>query len=62
VGAQETLKGEILTVDEVVSIIDSITAADLQAVAKELLVGDKLKLAIVGPVKKEEPLGELLKI
>jgi len=56
------LKGSILTVDEVVSIIDSITAADLQAVAKELLVGDKLKLAIVGPVKKDEPLEELLKI
>lgn len=62
VGAQEMLKGKILTVDEVVSIIDSITAADLQAVAKELLVTDKLKLAIVGPVKKEEPLEELLKI
>ena len=62
VGGQETLKGNILTVDEVVSIIDSITANDVQKVAKEMLVGDKLKLAIVGPLKKEEPLEELLKI
>jgi predicted Zn-dependent peptidase len=62
VGGQETLKGSILTVDEVVSIIDSITAEQLQAVAKELLIGDNLKLAVVGPVKKDEPLEKLLKI
>lgn len=62
VGGQEILKGNILTVDEVVSIIDAITAEQLQAVAKELLVGDKLRLAVVGPVNKDEPLGELLKI
>lgn len=62
VGSQEILKGQILTVDEVVSIIDSITAEQIQAVAKELLVGDKLRLAVVGPVKKDESLGELLKI
>jgi predicted Zn-dependent peptidase len=62
IGGQETLKGNILTVDEVVSIIDSITANDVQKVAKEMLVEEKLKLAIVGPVKKDEPLEELLKI
>lgn len=62
VGSQEILKGNILTVDEVVSIIDSITAEDVQNIAKELLVGGNLKLAIVGPVKKDEPLEGLLKI
>ncbi len=62
VGGQEILTGQILTVDQVVSIIDAITAAELKEVAQELLVGDHLRLAVVGPVANEEPLEELLKL
>jgi predicted Zn-dependent peptidase len=62
VGGQEILKGKILTVDEVVSIIDAITAEQIQSIAKEVLIGDKLRLAVVGPVKADEPLEKLLKI
>ena len=61
-GGQEILTGRILTVDEVVSIIDAITAKELQQLAQELLVGDKLHLAVVGPVPPDEPLAELLKL
>ena len=61
-GGQEILTGRILTVDEVVSIIDAITAEELQQLAQELLVGDKLRLAVVGPVPPDEPLAELLKL
>ena len=61
-GAQELLLGRILTVDEVIAIIDSIKPQDLKQVAKELLVSNKLKLAIVGPVKDEGHLEELLQI
>ena len=61
-GGQEILTGRILTVDEVVSIIDAITAEELLKLAQELLVGDKLRLAVVGPVPPDESLAELLKL
>jgi len=61
-GGQEILTGRILSIDEVVSIIDAITTEELQPLAQELLVGEKLRLAIVGPVPPDEPLEELLKL
>ena len=62
IGGQELLTGRILTVDEVVSIIDKVTTEELQQLARELLTGEKLRLAIVGPVSPEAPLEELLKL
>lgn len=61
-GGQEILLGDILTVDQVVSIIDAITADELKEIARELIVGNCLRLAVVGPVAKDEPLEELLKL
>lgn len=61
-GAQELLLGQILTVDEVLSKIDAVTSSDLKGIARQLLVTEKLSLAIVGPVSKEEPLADLLKL
>ena len=61
-GGQEILTGEIFTIDEVMAIIDAITAEELQKLAEELLVGEKLRLAVVGPISPEEPLEDLLKI
>lgn len=61
-GAQEILTGHILSVDEVLSIIDAISSDELKRVARQLLVTEKLNLAIVGPIAKEEPLAELLKL
>jgi len=61
-GGQELLAKRILTVYEVVSIIDKITAEELQQLASELLTGEKLRLAIVGPVSADSPLEELLKL
>lgn len=61
-GAQELLLGHILTVDEVVSKIEAVTSNDLKQIARQLLVTEKLNLAIVGPVSKEEPLADLLKL
>ena len=60
-GGQEILMGRILSIDEVVSIIDAITAEELQQLAQELLVGDQLRLAVVGPVPPDEPLEKLLR-
>jgi len=61
-GGQELLRREILDIDEVVSIIEAITGDELKQVAQEILVDNGLNLAVVGPVKKEEPLLNLLKL
>jgi predicted Zn-dependent peptidase len=61
-GAQELLTKRILTPDEVISLVEAITIEDLKRVARQLFTGEKLNLAIVGPVKKEEPLAKLLKL
>ena len=61
-GGQEILTGQILSTDQVVSFIDAITAEDLKGLAQELLVGDRLRLAVVGPVGDDASLEELLKL
>ncbi len=61
-GGQEILTGQILTVDQLLSIIDAITADELKELAQELLSGSQLRLAVVGPITAEEPLEELLKL
>jgi predicted Zn-dependent peptidase len=62
VGGQEILTGQVITVDQVVGIIDAITATQLKEVAEEMLVGDRLRLAVVGPIPEDEPLEPLLKL
>jgi predicted Zn-dependent peptidase len=61
-GGQELLTGRILSVDEVVSIVDAITASDMQKVAKELFLTSKANLALVGPVRNKRRLEKLLKL
>ena len=61
-GGQEVLTGNILTVDEVINIVDAITAGELQRLAGELLVAEKLCLAVVGPFPPDAPLEDLLKL
>jgi len=61
-GGQEILTGQILTVDEVASIIDAITVEDLRRVAAQMLVTEKINVAIVGPVDGEDRLHSLLKL
>jgi predicted Zn-dependent peptidase len=62
VGGQEILNGSIQDVEEVVAIIDKVTAEEMCTLAKELLIGDRLRLSVVGPVKKTDHLEALLKI
>jgi predicted Zn-dependent peptidase len=61
-GGQEVLTGKILTVDQVIDIIDAVTAEELQKLAGDLLDGEKLRLAVVGPISPDEPLEDLLKL
>jgi len=62
VGGQEILTGQILDIDQVLAIVDAITADGIQKLARELMVADRLRLAVVGPVSEDESLAELLKI
>lgn len=61
-GGQELLSGKILSIDQVVSIIDSIQVDDLSQIAQSLLIGEKLNLAVVGPVEDGNNIEGLLKL
>jgi len=61
-GGQEILTGGILTVDDVIAIVDAITAGELKQLAGELLLGEKLRLAAVGPIDPDGPWEDLLKL
>ena len=60
--SQDLLLGKIRTIDEVISIIDSITTDDLNRVANDLFTSKKLNLAVVGPNLNEDRLRNLLNI
>jgi predicted Zn-dependent peptidase len=61
IGGQELLMGEVLSVDEIMARIDSVTAQDVQRMARQLFDGEKLNLAIVGPFSDETRFASLLK-
>jgi predicted Zn-dependent peptidase len=60
-GGQEILTRRILSIDEIIAIVDAITAEEIKEMAHEILVSNKLRLAVVGPVA-DEPLDKLLVI
>ncbi|MGB4253704.1 MAG: pitrilysin family protein [Minisyncoccales bacterium] len=49
---QEILTNKILTVEEKFAKIDKVTVKDIQRVAKDIFVPQKLNLALIGPFKK----------
>lgn len=59
-GGQELLRREILTVDEVLKIVDDVSAESLQRVARELFATDAYRLAVVGPFRSETRFQKLL--
>jgi len=61
-GGQETLNGSVMSVEDVVAIIDSITADNMTRVARELFATEKLRLSVVGPAKTDGKLEDLLKV
>ncbi len=62
VGGQEILTRRILTPEQVIALINDVTAIELKQLARELLISRQLRLAVVGPVSAAEPLEELLEI
>jgi predicted Zn-dependent peptidase len=61
-GAQEVLLGEILTVDEITALVDLVTINDLRRVAQEIIVDNKINLAIVGPVAEDNKILDSLRL
>ncbi len=54
-GGQELVLDEILTVDEVVALIEAVTLDDLRRVGGELLRGEHATIAAVGPFEDTAP-------
>lgn len=61
-GAQELLRNSIMTVEEAVAVLDSITPTDIQRVARQLFVRERLNLAVVGPYRREDRFASLLNL
>ncbi len=59
-GGQEILTKRILEPNQLISIIEAVSPEELKETAENLIISNKLRLAIVGPVAKEEPIGKLL--
>ena len=59
-GGQEILRREILTVDEVLKIVEDVTADELQRVSRALLRPQTFRLAVVGPFRSEARFEKLL--
>jgi predicted Zn-dependent peptidase len=60
-GSQELLRQHILSIDDVISIVDAITIDELKKVAEGIMTDSGLNLAIVGPIKNE-PSVKLLRV
>lgn len=59
---QELLRKTIETPEEVREKIEAVTAEDIQRVAKDIFVPQKLNLAIIGPYKSKDHFDSLLKL
>ncbi len=51
---REILEGHVLEPAELLEQVDTVTAADIQRVARDLIAGEKLRLAVVGPFEDDE--------
>lgn len=61
-GAQELLTKRILSVDEVISLVEAITREDLERVARWLFDPNAFNLAVVGPIRKADLLERVLNV
>jgi predicted Zn-dependent peptidase len=61
IGRQELLKRQILTVDEVLSVIDRVTTEDLQRVAEDVFKLELVNLAVVGPYRGQAAFERLVR-
>ncbi len=60
-GKYELLYKDVKTPEEIMKMVDEVTAEELHQVAKEIFREDKLRLAVIGPYEDEERFAKLLK-
>ena len=56
-GMRQLLRREIETPEEVVERLRKVTVEEVTSVAKELLLADQMRLAVIGGLKEEEMRG-----
>ncbi|MBU4347289.1 insulinase family protein [Patescibacteria group bacterium] len=61
-GKHMVLRDKILTPEEFLKAMDSVTVKDIQRVAREIFINKGLNLAIIGPFRDEKKFSNLLKI
>jgi predicted Zn-dependent peptidase len=61
-GGQELLLGKVNSIDDAIAEMEAVTLEDLQRVARELLVGERLHLAVVGPYRSDKRFARLLRL
>ena len=61
-GTQELLENRIMTPEEKYGKINKVTPKDIQKVAKDIFLPEKLNLALVGPFKDKNRFKDLLTI
>lgn len=59
-GSQQILKGKIETIEQKFAKLDKITADDILALSQKLFVPGRLNLAVIGPVKDQDGLEQIL--
>ncbi len=60
IGSQELIFGDILTPEQVIERIETVTSEDILDLSRELFVPERFNLAIVGPIAAEADLRTLL--
>ncbi|MBP9712019.1 MAG: insulinase family protein [Candidatus Pacebacteria bacterium] len=60
-GGQELLKKEIKNIEDKARDIRKVTAKDIQKIAREIFVNEKLNLALIGPFKDSKKFVKILK-
>jgi predicted Zn-dependent peptidase len=61
-GGQELLLGKVNSIDDAIAEMEAVTLEDMRRVARELLVGERLHLAVVGPYRSDKRFGRLLRL
>jgi predicted Zn-dependent peptidase len=61
-GSQELLLDHIMDLDEVVEEVNRVTLEDIHRVARDLLVTEKLNMAVIGPNRGARKMERILKV
>ncbi len=61
-GGQELLLGKVNSIDDAIAEMEAATLEDLQRLAQELLVEERLHLAVVGPYRSDKRFAPLLRL